>query len=198
MTKERLRQEALERLRRATASGKIARDQKSSRHLIALLKALDPDRVLAYVPLAFEADISPALRWLKARKKLFVPFMQGVSFKMVPYRLPLKHQALGIFTPADSGQLTAKVEVMIVPALAIDGAFRRIGFGKGMYDRFYARLPHKPIVIFVQPFPIVESTVVTKRHDIAGDFLVSARGVLRNRRGTPYDNRNLSHRSGHR
>jgi 5-formyltetrahydrofolate cyclo-ligase len=197
MTKETVRADALEKLRKATAQGKTARDLQTNHHLIELLKALEPDRVLAYVPLGFEADIRPTIHWLKARKKVFVPFMQGVSFKMVPYRLPLKHQALGIFTPADSGQRTAKVDVMIVPALAIDGAFARIGFGKGMYDRFYAELSYKPIVIFVQPFPIVTSAIVSAAHDMAGDFLVSARGVLRNQRGTPYDSRNFSHRSRH-
>lgn len=198
MTKQSVRSRALERLRHATSRGKLTRDAQTNAHLIALLRRLDPAVVLGFVPLGFEADIRPTLHWLKARKKLLVPFMEGVSFKMVPYRLPLSYQALGIFTPADSGQRTAKVEVMIVPALAIDSAFRRIGFGKGMYDRFYAELSHKPIVIFVQPFPIVEPTVVTESHDIVGDFLVSARGVHRNRRGTLNDNRNLSHRSRER
>lgn len=160
---------------------KIAHDWRSAKvrkHLDLLLRDLNPKSVLIYLPIWFEADIKPSfIKWRK-QYKLYAPFMEGVSFKMVRYRLPLQRRELGIFSPDKSGQKIKKVDVMIVPAVAIDSAFRRIGFGKGMYDRFYSTLKNKPIVIFVQPFPVRTKAVVTDSLDIKADFLVSCSGVI--------------------
>ena len=70
--------------------------------------------------------------------------MDGVSFKMVPLRLPLERKAFGIYEPRASHRKINLIDVAIVPAVGVDGSLRRIGFGKGMYDRFFPTLKTRP------------------------------------------------------
>lgn len=158
---------------------------RTRQHLTKLLQKIRYKSVLIYLPMPFEASITACFLPKKRGVKIYAPFMQSVSFKMVEYRLPLRCQ-LGIFAPTQSSREIKKVDVMIVPVLAIDAAFKRIGFGRGMYDRFIATLANKPIVIFVQPFLVQILQVITSEWDIRGDFLVSAKGVIQ-RRGTQHD-----------
>lgn len=197
MDKKSVRSAALAQLRKRALWGRAGRNAKVRRHLESLVKRLAPKSVLAYVPLGFEADIRPLFPAWRRRCNLYVPFMGDISFTMVRYRLPLTRQRLGILAPCASGQEIKKVDVMIVPAVAIDAAFKRIGFGKGMYDRFYPTLQNKPIVIFVQPFPLLTDRTVSDEWDLRGDFLVSDQGIIQSR-GTLHDNRNNRHRSCHR
>ena len=197
MDKKSVRSAALAQLKKRAVSGRFARSAKVRKELERLVGRLRPKTVLAYLPLEFEADIRPLFRPWRSTSKLYVPFMEGVSFKMVRYRLPLKRQRLGILAPTDSRQKIKKVDVMIVPTLAVDAAFKRIGFGKGMYDRFYPTLQNKPIVIFVQPVSIRADRTVSDEWDLRGDFLVSDQGTIQSR-GILHDNRNTRYRSRHR
>lgn len=197
MDKKSVRAKALAQLKERSHLGHKSRSAQVRGHLESLLNSLQPKSVLAYVPMGFEADIRPLFRSWRRRYKLYVPFMEGISFKMVRFRLPLTRQRLGILAPADSGQKIKKVDVMIVPAVAVDAAFKRIGFGQGMYDRFFPTLKNKPIVIFVQPFCVRTPLRVTDGYDLRGDFLVNAQGIIQSR-GTLHDNRTTCRRSRHR
>lgn len=184
--KSAIRSSAIKELKKRCKVAHSYRSAMVRKHLDKLLLDLNPKTVLVYLPLPFEANIKPLFSKLRRRHKLYVPFMVGVSFKMVRYRLPLRKRELGIFSSDKSGQEIKKVDVMVVPAVAIDGVFGRIGFGKGMYDRFYATLKNRPVVIFVQPFSLRYKAVVTDSLDIKANFLVSNSGVIK-ALGNSYD-----------
>ncbi|MDR3347596.1 MAG: 5-formyltetrahydrofolate cyclo-ligase [Helicobacteraceae bacterium] len=181
MTKNLARANALKTLKAQSAAQCLTRSAKTRHHLRKLLDALAPKSALIYLPMRFEADLMALFRPMRATAKLYAPRVETISFKMVKFRLPLKRHTLGFFEPRESGQKIKKVEVMIVPAIAVDALFRRIGFGKGMYDRFFSSLRSKPIVIFVQPILLRVPYAVTTDWDIRGDFLVSAKGVIVNK-----------------
>jgi 5-formyltetrahydrofolate cyclo-ligase len=171
MNKNEVRTIALARLKAKNAAQIAAQSAKTRASLAKLLKTLRFKSVLVYLPLWFEADLRPLFRGLRRKAKLYAPFVEDVSFKMVALRLPLYRQSLGIFAPAYSLRAIKKTDVLIAPALAVDTDFARIGFGKGMYDRFVRELIKKPIVIFVQP-SILSSPKVSDARDIRGDYLV--------------------------
>ncbi|GHV59466.1 5-formyltetrahydrofolate cyclo-ligase [Campylobacterota bacterium] len=185
MNKQIARQSALAQLKARPRTLRQYQSALVRRHLTKLLRSIRYKNVLIYLPMEFEAAITACFLPKKRGVKIYAPFIEGVSFKMVEYRLPLKRQ-LGIFAPTQSTREIKKVDVMIVPVLAVDAAFKRIGFGRGMYDRFVAALANKPIVIFVQPFLVQILQVITGEWDIRGDFLVSAKGVIQ-RRGNQND-----------
>ncbi len=97
--------------------------------------------VMLYLPLKNEVNLySLILRLRKEKKALYVPFMEGASFRLVKYRLPLKKKQFGIKEPNDSKQFRIKnIDLAIVPMVGTDETHRRVGFGKGMYDRFFEK-----------------------------------------------------------
>ena len=85
----------------------------------------------------------------------------------------LKRGAFGIMEP--TGALFTdyeKIEVVIVPGMAFDAAGRRLGRGRGYYDRFLSTIPqvHKIGVCF--PFQRV-AEVPTEDHDERVDEVCS-------------------------
>jgi len=96
--------------------------------------------------------------------------MEGNSFSLVKYRLPLKIKKFGVKEPNNSNNYNNKIDLAIVPILGTDNTFRRIGFGKGFYDRFFEK-NYKNIreVVFVGRERCISSETITESHDVKGD-----------------------------
>ena len=153
-----------------TALSKVI-EQKTKKHA----------NILLYMPLAMEADITKTLRKMRKSRRVFVPFMEGASFKMVPYRLPLKSNAFGILEAGNSFKRVKKLDLAVVPAVGIDRQNKRVGFGKGMYDRFFAALRHHPYTVFVQRRGCFARANLCDAHDIAADLIIYAGAKLEKR-----------------
>ncbi|WP_456471232.1 5-formyltetrahydrofolate cyclo-ligase [Caminibacter sp.] len=149
--------------------------------------AKNHQKILFFIPMKNEVDIHWVIRKLKMEKKsVFVPFMQDLSFKMVKYSLPLAKKKFSILEPLNKNETLEKIDLAIVPIVGIDSDFKRIGFGKGMYDRFFARLKYRPKIVFVQLKPCVSKTKLTDGYDIKADEYISFNIRRKN------DNRNYS------
>jgi len=131
-------------------------------------------RILLYIPLNNEVDIRSLIVKLRREKKdIFVPFMEKDSFKMVKYSFPLKKKKFSILEPFNKNKTLAKIDLAIVPIIGMDKSFKRVGFGKGMYDRFFSKLSYKPKIVFVQLRPCISEKIVTDEFDIKADEFVS-------------------------
>jgi 5-formyltetrahydrofolate cyclo-ligase len=72
----------------------------------------------------------------------------------------------------------ARADAVLVPALAVDGAGRRLGRGGGSYDRALARVgPLVPLIALVYDAELVEH-VPTEGHDIPVRAAVSPRAGI--------------------
>ena len=130
--------------------------------------------ILIFIPLKNEPDIRWVINKLRREKKnIFVPFMEDLSFKMVKYTLPLKKKKFSILEPLNKNKTLSKIDLAIVPIVGMDKSFKRIGFGKGMYDRFFARLSYRPKIVFVQLKPCISKEILTDDFDIAADEYIS-------------------------
>jgi len=167
----------MKKLRTASTCAKKYKDHKVMATLDALLEELNPDTILFYLPLPFEADIRPLLNKYRKIKKTYVPFMVEESFKMVRYRLPLTRGNFGVYEPKNSLLKIKNVDVAIVPVVGVDADARRVGFGKGMYDRFFSRLTKKPITIFVQLDECLCKEKVTDHYDVQADIYITPKLV---------------------
>ncbi len=134
----------------------------------------DYKNILFFIPMQNEVDIHWVLKKLRKEKKnIFVPFMEDLSFKMVKYQLPLKKKKFSILEPVNKQKTLVKIDLAIVPVVGIDSSFRRIGFGKGMYDRFFESLGYKPDVVFVQLRPCFSKNILTEKHDVRANEYIS-------------------------
>ena len=129
----------------------------------------------------FEADIRGTITKMRQNCEIYLPFMQQQSFKMVPFRLPLKQKKFGIYEAGNTLRNIKKIDIAVVPAVGVDGNFQRVGFGKGMYDRFFAKLKKRPYIIFIQPTLCKTDKKVCDDYDIACDLLLTPTKRLLNR-----------------
>jgi 5-formyltetrahydrofolate cyclo-ligase len=177
VTKSDFRAQCLERLKSLHKSTKNYRDGEVRSVLEKVLKELNPKRILVFWPMGFETDIRKSIKKLRRDTEVYLPFMDGVSFKMVPLRYPLERKAFGIYEPRDSYRKYNLIDVAIVPVIGVDGSLCRIGFGKGMYDRFFPTLKTKPFTIFIQSYACKTTQNVCDDYDVQGDLLITPNGV---------------------
>ena len=94
---------------------------------------------------------------------------------MVKFRLPLKVAKFGVRQSPNSNAFFKEIDLAIVPTIAVDGNMARIGHGKGFYDMFFSMLKNKPIVVFVEICDLFCNQNLCKKHDIVGDFYITAK-----------------------
>jgi 5-formyltetrahydrofolate cyclo-ligase len=175
--KKEFRQQSLIQLQKASGFGSYQKDKKILHVLYRYIAQSNVKHVMLYLPLKTEVNLYPLIQRLRKEKKvLYVPFMEGASFRLVKYRLPLKKKQFGIKEPNDSKQYRVKnIDLAIVPIVGTDVTYRRVGFGKGMYDRFYEK-QNKNIkqTVFVARELCYSKEVVTDHYDVKADMIITA------------------------
>ncbi len=165
---------SLKRLKFYSSFKKYSKSKKIVEKLKYIIKKEGAKNILLFVPLDLEVDIKPLILELRrAKKGVFVPFMQDDSFKMVRYRLPLNKKRFGIYEPQNSFFKPKKIDLAIVPIVGVDSLNKRIGFGKGMYDRFFYRLGYKPTIVFTQLVLCKSKEILSDNYDIEADYIIT-------------------------
>ena len=164
----------VKKLKKSSLVSKINKNHKVSNSLENLINEVNPRSILFYLALPFELDLQTLLKKQKRKKvECFVPFMVGESFKMVTYRLPLKLAKFGVKESQNSLLNIKNVDMVIVPVVGVDADARRVGFGKGMYDRFFSKLTKKPLTVFVQIEECICDEKITDYYDIQADIYIT-------------------------
>ena len=102
--------------------------------------------ILLYAPLPEEVDVWPLVqKALAERKTITLPRFDAVAMKYVACRIENPAEDLvkgrfGIREPVDRCALVSlnRVDLVLVPGVAFDLQGRRLGRGKGFYDRLLA------------------------------------------------------------
>ncbi len=166
------------------------KDHKVIQKLYTLIRRENARMILLYIPLKIEVDIHPLIRLLRIEKRLlYVPFMEGESFSLVKYRMPLQRKQFGIREPKYSKQYRKrKIDLAIVPMVGTDPTLKRVGFGKGMYDRFFEQ-EQKNIkkTIFISRVLCLSHHIVTNRYDVSADIIITPEKVLFGRTTSVFD-----------
>ncbi len=181
LTKSIFRKNCLDKIKNSPKSNRAYRNAKINRELIRELKKFKNKKILFYTSLPFEADTYKSIKILRRKYKIFVPFMEGESFKMVPFRLPLKKKKFGIYEAGNSLRKINKIDVAIVPIVGVDGNLQRVGFGKGMYDRFFEKLKERPYTIFVQSEFCYTKEFICDEYDITCDLIITPHIKVQNK-----------------
>jgi len=176
MAKKEFRKISLSRLKSISRQQRYIKDKRINSVLYKIISSSGAKVVMAYVPLAMEVDIMPLIRRLRREGVVvLVPFMEGKSFRLVKYRMPLVKKQFGIREPKISKQFRKKnINIAIVPIVGTDNTCRRVGFGKGMYDRFF-ELEKKYIdkTIFTQRVFCFSDKILTDDFDVRADQIVA-------------------------
>lgn len=177
-TKDEFRKHCLKKIKNASKNHKLKNEFIVLKELQRLLSKYHFKTILWYVPLKNEVNVFKIISQYRRKNIVLVPFMEGVSFKVVKFRLPLYEKKFSIFEPNNSHLKFSSIDVMIVPVVGVDGNLRRIGFGKGMYDRFFKSLKRRPLVIFVQLDECCTKSLIGETHDIQADIYITPKKTI--------------------
>lgn len=155
--KRALRREKIALRRAMPAELRSAADGAINRRLLEIVRTEKPSGLVAYVSDGTEPDLTPVMQYaLQAGITLCLPrFEQSGSYSIVTVRsldFPVSHWGIpepSADAPAAPPELLAKA-LWLVPGVAFDPACRRLGRGKGVYDRLLARGTGKTIGIFYE------------------------------------------------
>jgi len=174
--KRAFRASCLEKLRKASQRGAYLKDKKILQSVYDEIVASQAQTIMLYLPLQIEVNLYPLIVTLrKEGRTLYVPFMEGKSFRLVKYRLPLEEKKFGIKEPKDSKQYRQKtIDLAIVPIVGLDVTQRRVGFGKGMYDRFLEK-ERKNIkkTVFLARELCYSKKMITDDFDVSADMIIT-------------------------
>lgn len=176
MNKDKFRAQSRKKLIKISSSVNSYKKHKSIHaQVMQIIKYHNPKNILLYIPLGLEFDTKNLISTLRRKSKanILVPFMQNISFKVVKYRLPLYRKKFELLEPNDSFTRIRNIDLVIVPVIGVDGAIKRVGFGKGMYDRFFETLPRRPITVFVQLHTCFCKQIITNKYDIQADYYIT-------------------------
>ncbi len=180
LTKTIFRENCIKKMKDSSPHNKIYNDAKLNYRLQKELSGFKNAKILLFAPLPFESDIRKTVNSMRKKHEVFVPFMVEQSFKMVPFRLPLKKKKFGIYEAGNTLRNINKIDIAVVPIVGVDGNLQRVGFGKGMYDRFFAKLKKRPYIIFIQPELCYTKELICDDYDIMCDLLITPDVRLKN------------------
>jgi len=178
LDKKSFRKECLNRLKGLPKNRRYIYDKLVTKKVESVIAYHQPKSILLYLPMSIEVNLQNLMSVNRKKLKIFTPFIEGESFKMVQYRLPLKRNSFDIYEPPNSQKVYKRVDMIIVPVVGVDGDYRRVGFGKGMYDRFYEKLKIKPVTVFVQRVKCKTQKKVTDSYDIRADYYITPKELI--------------------
>lgn len=99
--------------------------------------------VLFYASLPDELPTNEFLDSWAISKQVLLPRVNGDDLDILPYDAKqVATGAFGITEPAGTDVVDpASIQLIIVPAIALDGHCNRLGRGRGYYDRLLSRCP---------------------------------------------------------
>lgn len=130
-----------------------------------------------------EVDVVALDAWARARgASVLYPSMDRASWTMT-FRDPgsretMTDRGFGFLEPDPGAPEATEVDVIVTPALLVDGRGHRLGYGGGFYDRAIARFkPHAHAVCVVYDFQLAADLPVAAG-DVPVDLIVTDKKVL--------------------
>ena len=136
--------------------------------------------ILCYWSLPDELPTHDAVnRWLAMGKSIYLPRVAGDDLEIVPYHGAQSlddNNRFHIGEPVGHAVDPSCLELIIVPAVALDGKRNRLGRGKGFYDRLLAATAC-PTLGVACDFQLVDEVPV-EPHDRTLDCVVTSDTVF--------------------
>ena len=128
--------------------------------------------IMLFYPLKDEINLLPLME--DSTKNFYLPRIHGETLLCCPYRLgeDLCESCFKTKEPKSESVEKDFIDLIIVPALAVDKKNYRLGYGGGYYDRFLLDSSCTKIVCISKEF--ILETVYPEKHDIKVDFVICA------------------------
>jgi 5-formyltetrahydrofolate cyclo-ligase len=125
-----------------------------------------------YYPIKNEVNLLSILS--DKDKTFYLPKVNGDSLFYIEYNpsTTLIRSSLNILEPIGNDDDASLLDLVLIPALAIDKNHHRLGFGKGYFDRFLGDHSHLKVIAIIYQFQRVDE-IQHEIHDIPVDDVIS-------------------------
>ena len=132
------------------------------------------DRVLIYASLPDELPTRDFIAKWSRRKQFFLPRVNGVNLELLPFDQTRLHLgAFHIEEPTGNDIVDpSTIDLIIVPAVALDSRGNRLGRGKGFYDRLLRDLRATTIGVGYD-FQLISDGIPVEPHDAPLDLIIT-------------------------
>ncbi len=142
---------------------------------------LEAQHVMIYIGFRNEIETLPIIEWLLQKgRTVSVPVCKPEGkmhiVKLESVQTGLQKNKFGILEPISACPPDTLPNLAIVPGVVFDVSGRRIGFGKGYYDRYFSGKSIVKIGI-CHDFQMIQ-TVPQDRFDIKMNYIVSEERIL--------------------
>ncbi|MBZ7986547.1 5-formyltetrahydrofolate cyclo-ligase [Campylobacter canadensis] len=128
--------------------------------------------ILLYIPLKKEVNLLKFKRKL-SKYQLFSPIMlEDGKLKIVKLRYPLVQKKFKV-KESISKRAINKIDLAIIPSLGVDCNLRRIGFGKGYYDKTFTNY-NNLLIIFIQNKQSLVDFKICSKQDLQADIYITS------------------------
>ncbi len=153
--------------------------------LINLINKKKRKKIALYYPSNYEFDTNKLFELLKFRKNLstLLPIISSKnSMKFIKWKLsePLKVNKYGFLEPAIIKK-NSNPDLILVPVVAYDKFYNRLGYGKGYYDRFLGKYLKKRrnILTIGLAFSFQKyKKIPSSKHDVKLDYVLTEKGIF--------------------
>ena len=127
--------------------------------------------IMLFYPLEYEINLLEILK--DDTKKFYLPKIDGENLLCCPYKEgeELCESCFKTKEPLTNHVEESLIDLVIVPALAVDKNNYRLGYGGGFYDRLISRMKAKTVVCIPKDF--VLDTVYPEKHDLQVDKVIN-------------------------
>lgn len=127
--------------------------------------------IMIFYPLNDEINLLPLL---KDNKNFYLPKVQGDDLVVCPYK---EGDKLSISKFNTKEPLTKPInpdilDIIFVPALMVDKAFYRLGYGKGYYDKFLSKNSPKALRIVPIASALIKDEIPHDEFDVQFDIIL--------------------------
>jgi 5-formyltetrahydrofolate cyclo-ligase len=138
MTKKDIRRKMMLLRSKQTVKDKNLRDQNIIKQISSNQKFISAKTVALFYPMKDEIDL---LKLLSYEKIFLFPKVnqEELDFYIFDEMNEFEKSSFGVLEPTGKNIYKDKIDLMIVPALAISKELDRIGYGKGFYDRYIVK-----------------------------------------------------------
>ena len=150
-------------------------------HERLLLQSAQTGPVFCYVSVGDEVNTRPVIDRLRQwDKTVLIPRIVNRE-KMIAVRFSgwdrLKVGQLGILTPDSDEEWPGEVDLCITPGLGFTPDGRRIGYGRGYYDKWFAAHPRSARVALCYECQVVDDMPVTDT-DVRVQKIITEKRVI--------------------
>ena len=176
--KNKIRKEIKKRLSELTDEQKRVANVAIAASFLSSREFLKAQSLFIYYSTSDEADTHRVIdAALAAGKKVFLPRVEGVDMKLIPFggESVMQKGVYGVLEPV--GEPTMEdPDLAVIPLVGFDKNRRRLGRGKGYYDRFLASYTGRTVAL---AFSVQEAeTIPTESFDVSPEVIITEKERL--------------------